>query len=234
MAVKWGATKMELEHKTGPEKALDWAKAHQEALAVAGIIVILVAIGIPYYLHGREQAEKDAQGALGLGQYYLQSPVDPQRGPFKTEMEKNQEALKTFQRITTDYAGTTAAKLASYYSDKCQFELGQFSQAYVNFGMVSHEFKQTPLADQAALGTALCLEVQGQWSQAIARYEAVLAENPNGFLTPEIRLNLANAYLKTQNKSKAAEELKLVTQKYPDTEWGKQAAWRLSTMASNS
>jgi TolA-binding protein len=234
MTAHWDAAKMELEHKSGFEKWIDWAKAHQEALAVAGIVVILLGIGIPYYFHGREQAEKDAQGALSLGQYYLQSPVDPQRGPFKTGLERNQEALKTFQRVTTDYAGTTSAKLALYYSAKCQFASGQFTQAYANFEAVSREFKQTPLADQAALGKALCLESQAQWSQAATLYEAYLAGNPDSFLVPEMRLNLAAAYLKTQNKAKAAEQLKIVSQKFPDTSWGKQAAWRLTLMGSAS
>jgi len=234
MTVNWDAAKLELEHKSGFEKWMEWAKAHQEALAVVGIVALLLGIGIPYYFHGRAQAEKDAQGALSLGQYYLQSPIDPQRGPFKTNLERNQEALKTFQRITTDYSGTMAAKMARYYSAKCQFASGQYSQAYVNFEAVSREFKKTPLADQAALGKVLCLEAQGQWSQAITLYESYLTENPNGFLIPEVRLNLAGAYLKTQNKAKAAEQLKIVSQKFPDTSWGKQASWRLSLMGSAS
>ena len=211
-----------------------WARTHQEALAVAGILIILLAIGVPYYLHLQEQKEKDAATFLNMGQYYLHAQVDPQRGPFKSELERNQEALKTFLRVTTDYAGAPSAKIARYYVAKCQFISGQYPLAYVSFDLASQELKSTPLEDEAALGKILCLEVQGQWTQAISLYEAFLTEKPNSFLAPEFRLHLAESYLKAGNKSKALEEFKTTSEKYPDTSWGKQAAWRLSDLNSNS
>ena len=53
------------------QKWLDWAKAHQEVIAVGSIIAIILAIGVPYYLHSQQQNEETAQGVLNLGQYYL-------------------------------------------------------------------------------------------------------------------------------------------------------------------
>jgi TolA-binding protein len=234
MPVQWGSAQAMQQPKSQAQKGLDWAKTHQEALAVIGIICILLLIGIPYYFHSQEQSEKDAQSALGVGQYYLQAPVDPVRGPFKSEIDRLQEALKTFQRITTDYAGTPAAKVARYYAAKCQFSSGQYAQAYVNFDEASRQLKRTPLADEAALGKVLCLEAQGQWIQAISGYETFLSENPDSFLAPEIRLNLAVAYLKSQNNAKAFEQLKWTAEKYPETTWGKEAAWRLARLQSKS
>jgi predicted negative regulator of RcsB-dependent stress response len=234
MTVQWGSAQPVHGHKNQLQKTLEWSKAHQEALAVIGIICILLLIGIPYYLHSQEQSEKDAQAALSIGQYYLQAPVDPQRGPFKTEMDRLQEALKTFQRITTDYAGTPTARVARYYAAKCQFSSGQYAQAYVNFEEAYRQLKGTPLADEAALGKVLCLAAQAQWVQAISGYEAFLSENPDSFLAPEARLNLAAAYLKSQNNPKALEQLKLTAEKYPDTAWGKEAASRLARLQPKS
>ena len=119
MATHMGGLKPLVHEKSETQKWLDWAKAHQELVAVAGIVLLLVGIGVPYILHSREQSEKDAQGVLNLGQYYLHSPVDPKSGPFKSEVEKYQQSLNTFQRILTDYSGTQTAKLARYYAAKC-------------------------------------------------------------------------------------------------------------------
>jgi len=234
VSINWGNTKPIAEQKSAVENWIRWAKTHQETLAVIGIVIILISIGIPYYFHSQEQSEKDAMAALSVGQYYLQSQVDPKKGSFKSSDEKNQEALKTFHRITTDYAGTNTAKVAKFYEAKCQFLLGQYPQAYASFENASRELKNTPLADQAFLDKVLCLETQGQWEQAIARYVSFLIENPNSFIAPEVHFHLAEDYLQMKNKPKAIEELKTTAKKYPDTSWGANAAWNLSLLDSNT
>ncbi|HEY5039436.1 MAG TPA: tetratricopeptide repeat protein, partial [bacterium] len=214
------------------QKGLTWAKAHQEIVAVSGIVLLLLIIGIPYYLHSQEQSEKDAMGVLSLGQYYLHSQVDPKNGPFKTNLEKNQQSLQTFQRITTDYPGTKTSKIARYYTAKCQYTLGQFAQAYSSFEAASQELKGSPLSDEAYFGKILCLESQTQWTQAATLAETFLKTNSDSFIAPEIHLNLSDIYLNTQNKDKALDQLKMIVQSYSDTNWGKEAARRLENLKS--
>ncbi len=217
--------------KSGP-KWLVWAKAHQEIIAVIGILIILMCVGIPYYLHSVEQSEKDATQALNLGQYYLHSAVDPKNGPFKTNQEKDQQALQAFQRITTDYSGTRAAKIARFYVAKCQFFLGQFNLAYASFDFAVQELKDTPLGEESYLGKVLCLESQSQWTQAITLLETRLKLKPDSYLVPEMLLRLANCYLKTQNKLKAMEVLGKTAETYKNSDWGKEAARRLEALKS--
>ncbi len=213
-------------------KWLLWAKSHQEIIFVIGIVVVLIGVGVPYYLHSMEQSEKDAMSALNLGQYYLHAGVDAKNGPFKSETEKDQQALSTFQRITTDFAGTKTAKLARFYVAKCQFQMGQFGPAYTNFDTCTQDLKGTPLGDESYLGKILCLEGQNQLPQAVQLYEAYLTQNNGSFLIPEMRNRLAKAYLATQNKAKAIEQYKLVVSGYADTEWGKEAARQLGLLNS--
>lgn len=214
------------------QKALAWAKAHQEMVFVGTILLILLCVGIPYYLHSLEQSEIDALNGLNRAQYYLQSPVDPKTGPFKSEAEKYQQSLEAFHRITTDYAGTKTAKTAQFFEAKCQFVLRQFPQAYSSFDAASHSLKDGPLGEEATLGKILCLEAQNQWPQAITFLETFLKDKPQSFLTPEIQLRLAEAYLNSQNKEKAVEELKLTAKQYADTNWGKEAAQKLADLNS--
>ncbi len=214
------------------QKWITWAKTHQEMVFVGAILLIIMAVGIPYYLHSLEQSEKDAQNSLNLAQYYLQAPVDPKNGPFKSDSEKYQQALQTFHRITTDYAGTKTAKIAQFFEAKCQYFMGQYQQAYASFDAASQSLKEGPLGQEAFLGKTLCLEAQNQWPQVITLLESFLKDQPQSFLIPEIQLRLAEAYLKNQNKDKAMEELKMTTKQYGDTNWGKEAAQRLSELAS--
>jgi tetratricopeptide (TPR) repeat protein len=213
-------------------KWITWAKAHQEIIAVGGIVTVLLCVGIPYYFHSLEQNEKDAMAALNLGQYYQHSPVDPVNGPFKSKIDKDQQSLQTFQRITTDYAGTHTAKIALYYAAKAQFSLGQYGLSYSSFDAASQELKDTPMGDEAYLGKILSLEAQNQWPQAITFYEAFLTQKADSFLIPEFHLRLANAYFKADNKSKGLEQLKWTAEKYADSAWGKEAARRLEALKS--
>jgi TolA-binding protein len=227
MATQWGILNPSLSEKTNIQKWLIWAKAHQEMIAVAGITAILLAIVIPYYFHSKMQNEKEADGVLNLGQFYFHSQIDPKNGPFKNGVEKDQQALQTFQRIITDYAGTPSAKIARYYAAKCQYSLGQMTQAYANFDVATQELKGNPLGDEAFLGKMLCLEAQNQMTQAANLANSFLKDHPDSFLIPEIRLNLADIFLKINEKNSSIEQLKLISKTYPDSNWGKEAERRI-------
>ena len=232
MTTNWGNLNPAGHKISAAQKWLAWAKAHQELVAVCGIAVLFLGIAIPYYLHSQEQSEKDAQGVLSLGQYYLHAQVDPKNGPFKSSEEKNKQALQTFQRILTDYSGASTTKLARFYAAKCQYELGQFQQAYGNFEAASQELKDNPLGDEAYFGKILCLTAQNQMPQAALLAEAFLKTHPASFIAGEVRLNLSDIYLKTNDKAKALDQLKMVAQSDSDSTWGKEAVRRLKNLQS--
>ena len=229
MAINWGQHTV-LSEKSAAQKWLHWAKAHQEIVTVSVILFLLGALGVPYYLHSQAKAENDAKGVLNLGQYYLHSQVDLKNGPFKSEIERDQQAMQTFQRIVTDYSGTKTANIARYYVAKCQLDLGQFSQAYTSFDASNEALKGSPLGDEAYLGKIMCLTAQSQWAPAGTLSETFLKDHSDSFIAPEVHLALAGIYLQTQKKELAVEQLKLTVQSYPDTSWSKEAARQLSNL----
>jgi len=214
------------------QAALDWAKAHQEMMAISVIGVILLAIGVPFYLNSQGKNEREAQDIFTRGQYYLRAQVDPVKGPFKSANDKNEQALKTFQLIVSDYSGTSTAKIARFYVAKCQYVLQQFSVAYASFDSAGSALRGTPLADQAYFGRILCMEGQSQWPGAITLAESFLKEKPDSFLVPEIQVNLSELYLRNKEKEKALDLLKKVAQADPTGEWGREASRRLAGMKS--
>ena len=226
MTVNWGSLEPVIHHENQFQKALKWAKAHQEMMAIVGIITLLLAIGIPWYLHSLQQSDKDAQNFFNMGQQYLRMPIDPKTG-FKTETDRDQMVLQTFQRIVTDYPGTPTSKIARYYVARTQYMLGQFDQAYSNFDVASSELQKGPLGDEAYFGKILCREGQNQWPQASTLAETFLKDHPDSFMVPQVRLSLADIYAKNNNKDKAQEELKLIVKDYPDSNWSREADRRL-------
>jgi TolA-binding protein len=218
---------MHTAEKSEIQKWIEWAKQHQEMVFVGGIVVLLVAVGIPYYLRSQAKANDDAQGVFSLAQYYQHAGVDPKNGPFKSEDEKNQQALTSYQRVVNDYAGTPTAKLARYFVAKDQLSLRQYSLAYSSFDEASQELKGTPLGDEAYLGKIVALEADNKLSQATAFAEIFVKNNAQSAIYPEVVLNLADLYFKNQEKDKARDQLNDVIKNYPDTDWGKEASQRL-------
>ena len=221
---------MHLPEKIEFHKWLEWAKQHQEMVFVGGLVVLLMAVGIPYYLHSQAKANDDAQGVFSLAQYYQHAGVDPKNGPFKSENEKNQQALTTFQRVVNDFAGTPTAKLARYFVAKDQLLLGQNTLAYSSFDLASQELKGTPLGDEAYLGKILALEADNKLSQATAFAETFIKNSSQSAIYPEVALNLSALYLQNQQKDKAKDQLNGIIKAYPDTNWSKEAGERLTVL----
>jgi tetratricopeptide (TPR) repeat protein len=231
MTSQWGDLKSSVSGTVFWKNWLHKAKAHQEALAVIGIIVIVVALFVPYYLRNKAQSEKDAAGVLNLGQYYLRANVDPQNGPFKSEAEKYQQCLQTFQRIKTDFPGTSSSKLAEYYLAKCQYFMGQYAQSYSEFDEASRQLKGTPLGDEAQVGQILSLIAQKQWDQSRQLAMSFLSGHPGSFLVPEVKLDLSDIYLQLNDKEKAVAELKEVAGS-TNLSWSQEASRRLKNLQS--
>lgn len=221
---------MHLAEKNEFQKWLDWAKQHQEMVFVGSLVVLLMAVGIPYYFHSQAKANDDAQGVFSLAQYYQHAGVDPKNGPFKSEDEKNQQALTTFQRVVNDFAGTPTAKLARYFVAKDQLLLRQNTLAYSSFNLASQELKGTPLGDEAFLGKIVALEADNKLSQATAFAETFIKNNPQSAIYPEVALNLSALYLQNQQKDKAKDQLNGIVKAYPDTNWCKEASERLAVL----
>jgi FimV-like protein len=220
----------DLEVKSPLEKIQEWAKKRQEILAVALILVLLLAIGVPYYMKSRRQAENDAVQKLSIAQYYLNAQVDPKNGPFKSDMEKFQTALQQFQQVTQQGAGTWAAKVATFYIGKCQLVLGQNSQAYVSFDTASQQLGKTPLGEAAFVGKATALLLQSKFKEAAGALEQCLSTYPDGFLVSKVRLDLVDAYLQSGQKDKAVKLLQEVAKEKADQSDGLEATRILKTL----
>jgi hypothetical protein len=207
------------------------AKAHQEALAVAGIILIIVALFVPYYLRSKAQSETDAAGVLNLGQFYLRANVDAQTGTFKSEGDKYNQCLQTFNRIKTDFPGTSSSKIAEYYLAKCQYFMGQYPQAYSGFETASRKLAGTPLGDESKVGQLLSLIAQKNWDQSALFAKAFLTEHPDSFLVPEVKLDLSDIDLQLKDKDGAVAQLKDLAGS-PNSSWSEEAARRLKNLQS--
>ncbi len=155
-----------------------WAEQNKKQLLTAGAILLVVGaiIGIYFWHDNYVTAQADAA---------LDRVVVPADG----------SALDPAALIglANQYPSTTAAARALLLAAARQFDLGNFDQAQATFQRFLAEHHDYPLAGQAAIGLAACLEAQGKIPEAISRYQEIL-NHPSDPTLVQAQLALGRLY----------------------------------------
>jgi tetratricopeptide (TPR) repeat protein len=179
-------------------------KTHGEALIIAGIAAVIVLVGIPMILNGRAQNNAKAEQAVSEANYYLNRPVldDPQAamyGFFKSKKDKYEKAQGAFLNTLQTFKGTDSEPAATLGLANAYFGNGQFKEALEYYKTFSSKYPKHSLAAEALSGEAYAMYEMGQYGDAVKMWENVL-KNYNGGNNPDdIRLRIADGYLKAGN-----------------------------------
>ncbi len=149
-----------------------WAKENQKRLTIGGAIVVVIGliVGI-YFWHNNYQADS-ANAALD-------------------RITGNDPAQ--YMEMANLYPDTTAAARALLIAGQLQFEAGKYDVAQGTFQRFLAEHHDYPLASQAAVGIAACLEAQGKTAEAAAKYEEISRRPPDS-TTIQAQAALARLY----------------------------------------
>ncbi len=155
------------EFAEGLEKTLAYVRGHLEQVIVAGALLLLVAVLVPYWLHSRVERENKAGNLLAEAQHVYSTPAADEGGSsygggYATAQEKYTQAASRFREIVNGYGGTQAALAAAVGAAQCDLRLGKPDPAAAAFKAFAAAHAGHPLAPVAAAGAAYCLETQGK------------------------------------------------------------------------
>lgn len=88
---------------------------------------------------------------------------------------------------------------------------------------IAKEFPKSELNDDAIFEIAETRNQQGQFENAIKAYEFLIENFKTSPLISKTHLNLANAYHNINNNTEALNEFKIVVEKYPGSDYAKEA-----------
>lgn len=159
-----------------------WTHAHRRQLIAIGVAILVIGAGIGFYVWHKNSLETDANDALSNIKFPVPArpgvpapPADPQ----------------PYVALANEYAGTSAASRALLLAAESYFDAGKFDQAQAQFGRFLSDYPDSPLANEASLGIAACLEGQGKFAEAASRYDDILRRNAGSSILPQAKSALA-------------------------------------------
>lgn len=183
-------------------------KKNTESLVIGGIIAVIVIIAIPLFLNFRASNGLKAEQALSEANYYINRPVldDAQAamyGFFRTNKEKYDKVQAAYQSVIRDYKGTDAVPAAYLGLANSFFNNGQYKEALEYYTDFMTKFPKHDLAAEACSGKAYTLFQMGQYGDAVKEWEIVQKQYNGGNNPDDIKLRIAESYLKAGNKPAA-------------------------------
>lgn len=121
----------------------------------------------------------------------------------------------------------------SYTAAVRDLQTGKTELAYTEFSQYLQYFPNTELAANAQYYLGEISYNRGDYNGAIKSFDAVLERYPDNPKTPDAHYMKAMALLKSNQRSRAAGEFRLLVQNYPHTEDARKALAQLRTLGAS-
>jgi predicted negative regulator of RcsB-dependent stress response len=155
-----------------------WGEKNKKQLIWGTVAVVVVGLGIAFWLVHQNQRQNDANDALSKTTAGAMLP--PGTGPTPDALLK----------ITTDYPDSDAGQRALMLGAANLFDAGKFDEAQARFQQFLKDYSESPFMAQAAFGVAACYDAQGKTNDAVAAYQSIVDRYPNQNVSPQAKLAL--------------------------------------------
>jgi tetratricopeptide (TPR) repeat protein len=211
------------------QKTTDFIKANKKQIMMYGGIVLLVMIGLSFYLKYRQGKEKDLSMQLNLFfREYLM--LDQKEEKSFTEEQRQQALYTSIHDMYLNNKSYKNGKRALFFTAELDFRAGKLAEAYDKFTTV-YRNKRHLLAPQALMYAALCKEEEGDFKEAINLLELYESRYLMHYSYGEAMLSLARNYLLTQDIDKAAQLYKKLSENPDLGNYKDDAAMHLKILA---
>lgn len=180
---------------------------------VIGLVgVVLVVAAIIYY------TSSQSTKAIEASEKYANAVMDYRNG-------SSQIAILSLTQVVDDYGSTQTAEQATFLLGKISYETKNYAEATRWFESYISKYKGNKLDRAAAFaGIAACLEEQGSFAEAAAKYEEAATAYPGGPLEGDYLTSAMRNYLLAGDIAKAKAKLDRIEQDFPNTDIAQRAA----------
>ncbi len=176
--------------------------------AVIGVVsVILLVVAVVYFINSRQSEREEA------GRKFARALLDYRNGD-------RQVAILGLNQIVEEYSNDDVAEESTYLLGKLSLLNRDYPEATRYYEMYLSRYHNNPLNRAAALaGLASCLENQGEYGQAAAKFVEAAEEYPEGPLEGDYRLGAMRNFLEVNDISSAQAQLDILEKRFQGTDW---------------
>jgi TolA-binding protein len=206
----------------------DYFKKHAENIIIVAVAAVVIVVAIPLYFNSRNTAELKAERSLSEANYYVNRPVldDPQAsmyGLFRTKKEKYEKIEAAYSNVMQNFKGTKAYTAAMLGLADAYYNNGQYKEAFEYYNTFAEKFAKNPMAAEAVSGKGYSLYQQGQYADAAKEWERVIKEYNGGSAKNDVKLKLADCYIKLNNKPQAKTLCEEIIKDSSESYWANMA-----------
>lgn len=174
-------------------------------ISIGIISLLVIVIAVPLFLNLRDSNNLKAQQVLSEANYFLNRPVldDPQAamyGFFRTTKEKYEKAQSFYMTVLRNYKSSDAVPSAYLGLANSYYDNEQYKEAMEYYNSFISKFPNNAQIAEAYSGKAYTLFQLGQVAEAILIWESVQKKFNGGNNPNDIKLRIAESYIKTGNK----------------------------------
>jgi TolA-binding protein len=186
--------------------------ARNKVWIIGFILILLLSIG-GYVLWQKQEANLRDEAQLKFAQ------------------AKTTEEL---QAVTTQYADTEGAALASLALGDRYFQQSAWDKALASYQTIIEKHPNSPLLPSALVGEAAVLDAQGKSNEALAKYLTVTQKYSKSFQAPQALYSAARIHHRLGQLKEARQMYNDLMVQYPESSWKKDAEAHFKKLSSLS
>lgn len=189
----------------------DWWDKNRQRLIQGAVVVVVVTLGVSFYLYKKNLREVEASQALSA-------------------VQLGTDATAAYQKLAVQYSGTAAAARAVLLAAGSSFADGKFAEAQSLFEKFLREAGDSAWRSQAVLGVAASLDAQGKTAEATTKYQDFIQRFANDPGTSAAKSALAHLYEAQNQPEKAVVLYQELARSEQNSSYGLESMVRLQDL----
>ncbi|HEX5438194.1 MAG TPA: tetratricopeptide repeat protein [Gemmatimonadaceae bacterium] len=172
------------------DSLLAWAQIHMRQLSIGAIVIVVVALGVWFYMHAQAVREESASSALSTAE---QAYAAGNAALAQSDLDK----------MITRYSGTHAAREGAMLLAHVLYQKGQYAQGIAKLSALTAS-DDPAIASGAENLQAAGYEAMRKFDEAAQHYQHAAATTPYTAYRSTYRASAARALMEAGKTSEAA------------------------------
>jgi len=202
---------------TWVERSVSWVNQNRENALIGGIIILAIAVFIPFTLSHRARMNEQTFDILARGQDVH----------FGNQLE---QAIPFYDQVLQQ-PGSKAFPFALLYKGNALYEMGKYSEAVSVYKMYLEKYERGKLTSEVLISLGNSLEQEAKFEEAKEIYRKFLDKFPEHYLLPAAYQGLGRCYEKLGQKDEAIKTYQQISSFYPGGAWKDMAEARIKALS---